>query len=107
MRAAARASSVRGIREMRNGHSLGRIVFAVVLAEFRRAIAAVGRYEDLRYGRGRHEGIAPADIPRRVFKEFYSSAPPVEARRAEWNPQVDSRRSGVRREADRGEPDKS
>jgi hypothetical protein len=96
MRAAARASSVRGIRETRNGHSLGRIIFAVVLAEFRRAIAAVGRYEDLRYGRGRHEGIAPADIPRRVFEEFYSSAPPVEASRAEWNPQVDSRRSGAR-----------
>jgi hypothetical protein len=47
MRAAARASSARGIRETRNGHWLGRIIFAVVLAEFRRAIAAVGRYEDL------------------------------------------------------------
>jgi hypothetical protein len=45
MRAAARGSSVRGIREMRNGHSLGRIIFAVVLAEFRRAI---GRGRTLR-----------------------------------------------------------
>ena len=100
MRAAARASSVRGIREKRNGHSLGRIVFAAVLAEFRRAIAAVGRYEDLRYGSGRHEGVEPADIPQRVFEEFYSSAPSLETRRAEWNPQVDSRRSGARHDAD-------
>jgi hypothetical protein len=59
MRAAARASSVRGIRETRNGHSLGPTTFAVVLAEFRRAIAAARRYEDLRYGSGRQWGMAP------------------------------------------------
>jgi hypothetical protein len=93
MRAAARASSVRGIRQIRNGHSLARIIFAVILAEFRRAVAAARRYEDLRYGSGRHEGIAPADIPRRVFEEFYSYARPVELRRAEWNPEVTGRRS--------------
>jgi hypothetical protein len=103
MRAAARASSVRGIREIRSGHWLGRTIFAVVLAEFRRAVAAARRYEHLRYGSCRQEGIAPAEIPRRVFEEFYSSAPPVDARRAEWKPQVDSRRSAARRDADQGE----
>jgi hypothetical protein len=107
MRAAARASGVRGIREMRNDHSLGRTIFAVVLAEFRRSIAAVGRYEELRYGSGRHKGMAPADISRRVFEELYSHARPVEARRPEWTPQVDLRRSGARRDADQGEPVKS
>jgi hypothetical protein len=89
MRAAARASGVRGTREMRNGRSLGRIPFAavlvelcaVVLAEFRRAIAAARRYEDLRYGSGGQQGRAHADSPRQVFEEFYSSARPTEARR--------------------------
>jgi hypothetical protein len=107
MRAAARASSVRGTRELRNGRSLGRILFpvvlaglfAVVLAEFRRAVAAVRRYEDLRYGSGRHKEMTHADLSRRVFQEFYSDAPPVASRRAEVNPQVTWRRSGARREA--------
>jgi hypothetical protein len=111
MRAAARASSVRGTRESRNGHSLGRILFAVVLAElfavvlaeFRRAVAAARRYEDLRYGRGRHKDMAHAELPRRVFQEFYSDARPVEARRAEVNPQVTWRRSAARRDAAQGE----
>jgi hypothetical protein len=103
MRAAARASNERGIREIRTGHSLGRILFAVVLAEFRRAVAAARRYEDLRYGGGRHEGVAAADVPRRVFEEFYSCAPPGEPPRADWNPQVSWHRSGARRAADQGE----
>jgi hypothetical protein len=87
MRAAARASSVRGTREMRNGRSLGRIPFAavlvelcaVLLAEFRRAIAAARRYDDLRYRSGGHEGRAHADSPRRVFEEFYSCPRPVKS----------------------------
>jgi hypothetical protein len=100
MRGAARASSVRGTREIRNDHWLGLGILAVVLAEFRRAVAAARRYEDLRYGSGRHEGIAPADIPRWIFEEFYSYARPVESRRAGWSPQVTWRRSGARRDAD-------
>jgi hypothetical protein len=96
---------------MRNGHSLGRILLAtvlvelcaVVLAEFRRAIAAARRYEDLRYGSGRHEGVAPADVPRRTFEEFYSCARPVKLHRADWNPQVSWRPSGARRAADQGQ----
>ena len=86
MTGAARTSSVRGIPEIRNGHWLGRTVFAVVLAEFRLAVAAARRYEDLRYGSGRHEGMAPADIPRRVFEEFYAYERPAEAR----GPQMES-----------------
>jgi len=41
--------------------------------EFRRAMAATRRYEDLRHGSGRHPGIAPADIARRILisKKFY------------------------------------
>jgi len=48
-----------------------------MLAEFRRAAAAAQRYEDLRY-RSAH---APADIPPRVFEEFYSVGEAVESRR--------------------------
>jgi hypothetical protein len=51
-----------------------------MLAEFRRAAAAAQRYEDLRY-RSAHGKIAPADIPRRVFEEFYSVGEAVESRR--------------------------
>jgi hypothetical protein len=102
MRAAVRTSSVRGIRENRTGHWLGRAIFAVVLAEFRRAVAAARRYENLRYGSGRQERMAPGEISRRVFEEFYSSARPVESRRAERALQVDWRRSAGR-EADQGE----
>ena len=93
MRAAARTSSVRGIRENRTGHWWGRTIFAAVLAEFRRAAAAARRYEDLRYGSGRREDRTAADIPRRVFEEFYSSARPGESRRAERDLQVDWHRS--------------
>jgi hypothetical protein len=111
MRAAARTSGVRGTRESRNGHSLGRILFAValaelfavLLAEFRRAVAAARRYEDLRCGRGRHKDMAPTEIPRQVFQEFYSDARPVESRRAEVNPQFTWRRSAARRDPAQGE----
>jgi hypothetical protein len=67
---------------------LGRIPFAalelcaVVLAEFRRAIAAARRYEDLRYRSGGQQGRAHADSPRQVFEEFYSSARPAASRSA-------------------------
>jgi pimeloyl-ACP methyl ester carboxylesterase len=43
-----------------------------LLAEFRWALAAARRYEDLRYGRARQASRAPADIPRRIFAEFYA-----------------------------------
>jgi hypothetical protein len=103
MRAVARAFSVRGIREIRDNHSSARTIFAVIVAEFRRAVTAARRYEDLRYGGGRHEGVSPADIPRRVFEEFYSEARAVESRRAQWSSEVARRRSGVPRGADPGE----
>jgi hypothetical protein len=47
--------------------------------------------------------MTPADVPRRIFEEFYSDARPVEARRADWKRQVTWRPSGARRAADQGE----
>ena len=44
--------------------------FAIVRAEFRRALAAERRYEKLKYGR--HENPAPSGIARKVFDEFYA-----------------------------------
>ena len=41
-------------------------LFAVVRAEFGRALAAERRYESLRCGR------APSDIPRTIFEELYA-----------------------------------
>jgi hypothetical protein len=53
-----------------------------MFAEFSRAVAAAQRYEDLRYrGRG-HGTIAPADIPRQIFEEFYAGET-VESRHPE------------------------
>jgi hypothetical protein len=49
-----------------------RIVFEIILAEFGRALAAARRYESLKDGRARHAGLAAADIPRRIFEEFYA-----------------------------------
>lgn len=50
------------------------IVFEIILAELGRALAAARRYESLKYGRARHAGLAAADIPRRIFEEFYAFA---------------------------------
>jgi hypothetical protein len=79
MASATQASSARGIDEARHGHRMGLGFFDVVLAEFGRAVAAARRYDDLRYGRGRREGIAPADIPRRMFEEFYAPGRAVDS----------------------------
>jgi hypothetical protein len=71
---ATRASTVRGIPEIRNGHRSGPGILVVVLAEFRRGVAAAQRYETLRYCSACDGRLAPADIPRRIFEEFYSSS---------------------------------
>jgi hypothetical protein len=76
---ATRASNVRGIPEIRNGHRSGPGILVVVLAELRRGIAATRRYEHLRYRSACDERVAPADIPRRIFEEFYSSGGSCEA----------------------------
>ena len=55
-----------------------------MFAEFSRAVAAAQRYEDLRYRSASHGKIAPDDIPRRIFAEFYSVGEAVEARRPEF-----------------------
>ena len=54
-----------------------------MFAEFSRAVAAAQRYEDLRYRSASHGKIAPDDIPRQIFAEFYSVGEAVEARRPE------------------------
>jgi hypothetical protein len=46
--------------------------------EYRRAIAAERRYEDLRYRRVRRRGSESADLPRSVFIRFYSRADDVD-----------------------------
>ena len=48
------------------------VVFLTILAEFGRGLSAARRYESLRYRCACREGLAPADIPRRIFEEFYA-----------------------------------
>ena len=76
----ARASSARGIRETETRHWSALGILLVILAEFRQASAATRRYEDLRWGSGRCQGIAPADIPPRIFEEFYALGTAVDPR---------------------------
>jgi hypothetical protein len=47
--------------------------FSIFRTEFRRALAAVRRYEQLKYGRARHENLAPSDVARKVFDEIYAA----------------------------------
>ncbi len=54
-----------------------------MFAEFSRAVTAAQRYEDLRYRSCGHGRIAPADIPRQIFEEFYSTDEIVESLRPE------------------------
>jgi hypothetical protein len=75
MGGAARTAHGRGIREIRNCRSSKLGFFRVILAEFRRAVAAERRYEDLRRADTTalaRAGMVRADIPRRIFEEFYS-----------------------------------
>jgi hypothetical protein len=50
---------------------MGQHIFETILIELGRALAAAQRYENLRYGRTCREHRAVADIPRRIFEEFY------------------------------------
>jgi hypothetical protein len=80
MAVVARASSACGIHETETRQRSALGILLVILAEFRRAIAATRRYEDLRWGSGRGQGIAPADIPPRIFEEFYALGTAVDPR---------------------------
>ena len=75
-RAAVASGEIHGIRP---GHWLGLGFVFIVVAEFRRAVAAEQRYEELK-GKSTaalvREGIAHPDVPRRVFEELYSSSAP-------------------------------
>ena len=73
---AGRAFGGRGIRAIENRRWSALWFLGVVLAEYRRAVAAAKRYEDWQRAGApalaRH-GILPTDIPRRIFDEFYAS----------------------------------
>jgi hypothetical protein len=76
VRSAQRAFGGRGILAIQDGCWSGIGFLRAVGAEFQRAAAAAHRYERLkRAGAGAlaRAGILPADIPRRVFEEFYAS----------------------------------
>ena len=77
MARAAVASGASEIHRIRPGHWLGLGFVFIAFAEFRRAVAAEQRYEELK-GKSTaalaHEGIAHPDVPRRVFEELYSSS---------------------------------
>lgn len=80
------ASSVRSVREVQKDHWSGRGLFLMVLAELKRAVAAAQRYAELkRVGAATltRDGIAPADIPRRIFNEFYSCGEVVKPQRGD------------------------
>jgi hypothetical protein len=66
-----------------------------MFAEFSRAVAAAQRYEDLRYRRGGHGRIGPADIPRQIFEEFYSAGEAVESRPERRRSNASERRVGA------------
>jgi hypothetical protein len=51
---------------------------SAMLAEFRRATAAAQRYDDLRCRSAGTGRIAPVDLPRQVFEEFYAFERPAE-----------------------------
>ena len=71
MKDAARASGVRCLPEFRKGRWSAPGIFALVLAEFQRSVAAAQRYEALRYRNACDGRVAPTEISRRVFEEFY------------------------------------
>jgi hypothetical protein len=75
---ARQAFGVSGIREIERGRLLGWGFLVVLLAEFRRARAAAQRYQDLRYRSACYGYPGLADIPARIFEEFYSSGRTVE-----------------------------
>jgi hypothetical protein len=69
------ASGALEIHRIQSGHWPGFGFVFIAFTEFRRAVAAEQRYEYLK-GRSTaalaREGIARADVPRRIFEEFYS-----------------------------------
>jgi hypothetical protein len=76
MTRAAVASGESEIHRIRPGHWLGLGFVFIVFAEFRRAVAAEQRYEELKRNSTAalvRAGIARPDVPRRVFEELYST----------------------------------
>jgi hypothetical protein len=59
------------IRRVQVVPSPNRSFLLAMLAEFTRACAAAQRYEDLRHRSASRVALAPDEIPRRIFEEFY------------------------------------
>jgi hypothetical protein len=69
---------MRSTPNAQSGRSPGLALLVVLVAEFKRAVAAEQRYADLK----RHNSTAPlAGLPRLVFDEFYVSIRTAEPRR--------------------------
>jgi hypothetical protein len=68
-----------GGHQDRRGRGLKFSVAGVALNEFRRALAAEQRYENLKHSSATdmaRENIARTNIARRIFEEFYDQAEP-------------------------------
>ncbi len=84
-RSAARPSRIAAGGEMPQDRPAHAGLLSILRAEFRRALAAVQRYETLKYRHGSRETLAANEISRQVFEEFYAplspDAPKQELRR--------------------------
>jgi hypothetical protein len=75
MQDAAPVSGARCLPAFRTGRWSGPSTLVPVLAEFQRSVAAAQRYDALRY-RSAYDGrVAPTEVSRRIFEEFYSPDP--------------------------------
>lgn len=70
-------------------------LLSMLLAEFRRALAAERRYEELAYGGPERlrAGIAPGEVARRTFEDVYADR--VEPRREQAVPPVENERAAA------------
>ena len=69
------AFGIRGLRSIQNGGRPELEVLLAILAEFQRAGGAERRHEQLTRASAAalaRDGIVRTDLPRRIFKEFYS-----------------------------------
>jgi hypothetical protein len=68
--AVAEACKLRVLRVVQANFLARLKLLATILAEYRRAIAAARRYDELKLHR--ESAVRRHDIPRRIFEEFYS-----------------------------------
>ena len=90
-----RAGAPAAATEPRHRPPSGTGLFAALVAEFRRALVAERRYEDLAFSGPERlrSGIAPGEVARRTFEEVY--AEPIETAREQAAPQPEDRRAAA------------